>query len=136
MTVKGSEQPLKLYTCDVDVEAIPVPRQEEILSGRSYEDETNSFQLYENPFLEHPDVALMRKRVSEEFLTDFERAFQKYERGEWNEARNLLQKIKKRVSHNGEEIEDGPTKSLLAVMERTNYRAPNDWSGFRALTEK
>ena len=50
--------------------------------------------------------------------------------------RNLLQKIKKRVSHNGEEIEDGPTKSLLAVMERTNYRAPNDWSGFRALTEK
>ena len=136
VTVKGSEQPLKLYTCDVDIEAIPVPTQEEILSGRSYEDETNSFQLYENPFLEHPDVALMRKRVSEEFLTDFERAFQKYERGEWNEARNLLQKIKKRVSHNGEEIEDGPTKSLLAVMERTNYRAPNDWSGFRALTEK
>ncbi|CAL6379482.1 unnamed protein product [Bathycoccus prasinos] len=107
VTVKGSEQPLKLYTCDVDVEAIPVPTQEEILSGRSYEDETNSFQLYENPFLEHPDVALMRKRVSEEFLTDFE-----------------------------QEIEDGPTKSLLAVMERTNYRAPNDWSGFRALTEK
>ena len=136
VTVKGSEQPLKLYTCDVDIEAIPVPTQEEILSGRSYEDETNSFQLYENPFLEHPDVALMRKRVSEEFLTDFERAFQKYERGEWNEARNLLQKIKKKVSHNGEEIEDGPTKSLLAVMERTNYRAPNDWSGFRALTEK
>jgi len=136
VTVKGSEQPLRLYTCDVDVEAIPVPTHEEILSGRSYEDETNSFQLYENPFLEHPDIALMRKRVSEEFLTNFERAFQKYETGDWNEARNLLQKTRKRLSHDGEEIEDGPTKSLLAVMERTNYRAPSDWAGYRALTEK
>ena len=134
MTVKGSEQPLKLYTCDVDVEAIPVPTQEEILSGRSYEDETNSFQLSES-FLGTSGRRLVRKRVSEEFLTDFERAFQKYERGEWNEA-GICFKNKKRVSHNGEEIEDGPTKSLLAVMERTNYRAPNDWSGFRALTKK
>ena len=136
VTLKGSEQPLRLYTCDVDIEAIPMPTQEEILSGRTYEDETNSFQLYENPFLEHPDIALMRKRVSEEFLNDFHRAFQKYERGEWNEARTLLHKTRKRVSYNGEEIEDGPTKSLLAVMERTNYRAPSDWNGFRVLTEK
>lgn len=136
VTVKGSEQPLRLFTCDADIEAIPLPTQVEISSGRSYEDETNSFEFYADPFLEHPDVALMREGVSNEFLSDFESAFQKYESGDWNEAKNMLLRARKRVSSNGEEIEDGPTKSLLAVMEKTNYRAPSDWKGYRALTDK
>ena len=31
---------------------------------------------------------------------------------------------------------DYPTENLLNVMGEKNFEAPNDWQGFRALTEK
>jgi hypothetical protein len=32
--------------------------------------------------------------------------------------------------------EDGPTKTLLSVMEEFKFQKPADWKGFRELTEK
>lgn len=32
--------------------------------------------------------------------------------------------------------DDGPSMTLLEVMKEYNYTAPDDWKGFRSLTEK
>ena len=32
--------------------------------------------------------------------------------------------------------DDGPTMSLLEVLKESNYIAPEEWDGYRALTEK
>ena len=33
-------------------------------------------------------------------------------------------------------IVDGPSTTLLEVMKETGNKAPNNWKGYRALTEK
>ena len=36
----------------------------------------------------------------------------------------------------GDDREDGPSLSLLRVMEAHGCEAPRDWKGYRELTEK
>jgi len=45
-------------------------------------------------------------------------------------CKQQLEDIKKIVP------EDGPSKTILEVMEEHNFKAPADWAGYRVLTEK
>jgi len=73
----------------------------------------------------------MRKPFSEEFFKRFKEGYKLFERGNWSEAKKVFEMISAIKG-----CIDFPTKNLLAVMEETNYNAPADWRGYRALTEK
>lgn len=70
----------------------------------------------------------MRQPFPKEFYDHFNDAFNDYTTGNWSDARNKLEKM--------EDIRgspDGPSLSLLRVMQEHNFRAPADWEGWREL---
>ena len=77
----------------------------------------------------------MRKGVSRQFLDEFQRGLEFYTNGEWLQARDVLQKTRTYLNAQGQVV-DGPSDSLLTVMQKYNYNAPKSWKGFRELTEK
>ena len=134
VTVKGSLHPVELYTYDVNPENIPVPSVGTD-PHRNFEDETLSVMEYSDEFKQHPDIVEMRKGVSRQFLDEFQRGLELYTNGEWLQARDVLQKTRTYLKAQGQVV-DGPSDSLLTVMQKHNYNAPKSWKGFRELTEK
>ena len=135
VTVKGSLHPVKLFTFDVRLDNIDPPGKDVNLL-RTFEEETMSLNEYIDEFEEHPDIVKLRKGVSEDFLLEFDRALQHYIGGEWRKASEILQRTRTVTMKSGALASDGPSESLLKVMQAHDYVAPKDWRGFRELTEK
>ncbi|MDC1215256.1 adenylate/guanylate cyclase domain-containing protein [bacterium] len=146
--VKGSSEPMGVFTFDVSSDAAPAPDAAEDpdkladkLSDQQLGKEftSHSFVEYEDVFLQHPDINAMRTDVTDEFLKQFKIGFELYQQGRWADARVFLQKVAAgtfRRNRNGNGVEDGPSRVLLQHMEACDWKAPSDWSGVRALTEK
>jgi len=160
VTVKGSEEPMGVFTFDVARDAAPAPDAPEdperlftqkltqkrarqgvpdAASNEGTNVQSHSFYKYDDAFAEHPDLVAMRRGVTEEFLEKFRAAFALYQEGRWAEAAAALRPAAAgawRRDAKGRPVEDGPAKALLRHMEACAFEAPADWSGFRALTEK
>ena len=91
VTVKGSIQPMKLYSCDVN------------------------FAPGVNPTA---------------YYQTFGTAVDYYISGSWQESKEILESCLETWP------EDVPPQNLLTVMGETDFTAPDDWEGYRALTEK
>lgn len=74
----------------------------------------------------------MRLRYSTRFFEIWEKGFNSYIDGDWNEARD---KFKETLNYFDNE-EDGPSKTLLDFMADHNNTSPSDWKGIRKLTSK
>ncbi len=72
----------------------------------------------------------MRKNHNTQFVAIFAEAYALYKKGEFVEAHAKL--------HKGLELnpKDGPSKTLIEVIEDFDMKAPADWAGYRALTSK
>ena len=64
------------------------------------------------------------------FLQTFGEAVNAYLDGDWQTAKARLDAVAEMRP------DDGPSGTLHKVMGKTNYVAPADWAGYRALTEK
>lgn len=64
------------------------------------------------------------------FAKKFGEAYNKYIKGDWATAEDILSQCLKMNPN------DGPTMTLRGVIEEHNGTAPNGWNGFRELTEK
>lgn len=135
VTVKGSINPVQLYTFDVRPENIVTPG-EDVNFERAFEEESLSFVEYEDEFKQHPDILKMREGVADSFLKDFKRAVEFYVAGEWMKAKEILRSTRTYTSVHGEQVIDGPSESLLVFMSTHGFAAPKTWRGFRELTEK
>ena len=91
ITVKGSIQPMKLYSCDV-----------------TFPPGVNATSYYET----------------------FGKGVDLYTSGSWLEAKEVLESCLETWT------DDIPPQNILTVMEETDFTAPDDWEGYRALTEK
>lgn len=60
----------------------------------------------------------------------FAAAFNDYSLGRWNSAKIIFEDCIA-MKHN-----DGPSLTLLNFMKNTNYKCPQNWAGYRELTEK
>lgn len=121
VTVKGSEIPMGVYTFDIT----QTPRDISTFAPRF-----DSMGVQEPvDFGEHKWTSL-RAGVKDVFFTDFKSAVNAYIAGDWGAAKTLLEKCQS-VNE-----KDGPAKSLIGVMRRSNFTAPSDWKGYRALTSK
>ena len=75
--------------------------------------------------------------ASQEFLDRFGVGYRAYEDGDWPKAAEVLKScLMMNKDSTGNPIKDGPTTTLLRVMEEHNFVAPKSWQGFRELTEK
>ena len=138
VTVKGSVQPMGIFTYDTNADQVPPPNPNTDPSTPA-EAESNSFFDYEDEFAEHPDITQLRKGVTTEFLEEFKKGFKLYEAGEWDKAAEVLKTTSqgfRMKTTKGEPIVDGPSLSLLQVMEKHDFKAPANWRGYRELTEK
>lgn len=134
VTVKGSVQPMGLFTYDVEVDNLAINP-----NNIEYSKEPERFTLskgnFQDEFAEHPDI-IKTRGASPQFLRRFGEAFAAYESGSWPEAHKILLSILVRKRPNGKEFEDGPSNTLLRVMGEYDFQAPEDWRGYRELTEK
>ena len=72
----------------------------------------------------------MRKGYNPQFAENYAAAYALYKQGEFAEAHAKL--------NEGLKInpKDGPSKTLIEVIEEHDKQAPRDWKGYRALTSK
>jgi len=111
VTVKGSVQPMSLYTYDVP------PCTANTIDELAFEDGMD--------FWEH-----FKPRTTQAYRENYAHAVQKYLDGNWGEARDEINICLQ------EWPEDGPASVLLEVMEKHDFVAPKDWRGYRELINK
>mmetsp|Transcript_38360 Transcript_38360/g.46273 ORF Transcript_38360/g.46273 Transcript_38360/m.46273 type:complete len:879 (+) Transcript_38360:388-3024(+) len=133
VTVKGSNVPMGLFTFDIDLDyQVDVNEKTYQMSPDYF---THSKNVYEDEFEEHPDVVDVTGSTVE-YREQFSAGFIAYSQGDWDTARKLLQECRNRTTPRGKKVFDGPTDSLLHVMEEHGFKAPPNWRGYRELTEK
>jgi len=155
VTVKGSRQPIRLYTLDMDYHALQVqPRKAKIVTRNRFKlrqiREVRKNEKWAEDYTvceacdADEDIIIMRKRYSPEFFLRFAMAYRNYEAGEWMVARDMLftchysagKEETPDLGADDEWPEDGPSQVLLLYMKQTHYYPPNDWAGHRELTQK
>eukprot|EP00927_Polykrikos_kofoidii_P002838 TRINITY_DN11134_c0_g2_i1.p1 TRINITY_DN11134_c0_g2~~TRINITY_DN11134_c0_g2_i1.p1 ORF type:complete len:1011 (-),score=184.11 TRINITY_DN11134_c0_g2_i1:105-3137(-) len=157
VTVKGSKQPVRLHTIDLDFMQLQVQQRSmsRVIKNRFKVRQVRELRRNEK-WLEDcnlwrgfgidDDLILMRSSYFVEFFQRFSMAYRNYEAGEWLVARDMLFACHfKPVEELGtrqvsatlpeEWPRDGPTVTLLRYMQRNHFWPPLDWAGHRELTE-
>lgn len=137
--IKGSSSPICLYSLDLDFMSLQVDepkrryyvwnlrqryRARQLLEAeknRKWQEEVSISSI----FNESPDISIMRRRYTTEFLQLFNMGYQNYVEGEWIVARRLLSHTQNALG-----IKDGPSMALLRFMEIPyQFEAPLGWAG-------
>ena len=146
--VKGSDEPISLYTYDVDISKLPIiNKPKEKFSGLEKKRQTfiernrrREFQkmifagkiVSIDLFKKSTEIMIMRRKYNKEFFDLWRRSIHFYLDGEWEKARDSMIETRDFFK----DISDGPSITLLNYMEKKGFRAPEDWNGIRKLTEK
>ena len=128
VVMSGSDEPVRLFTVDVDPSVLPLeeeqpymnPREKKIkrvhdrikrnnLRTSAFE---NTFEV-SSTFETNADLKMMREGLKKEFFVAYDKAFNLYVKGQWQEAKDLFQEA---LQHRPD---DKPTKNLLEFMEQT-----------------
>ena len=130
--MKGSNQPVSLFTYDCDMSRVAFPEEGSMKAEyRSFSD-----REFVQEFDENPDI-VATKTSTPEFLARFGEGYQAYKDGDWGKAKSILSRIiEEKTDSTGAHCGDGPSLTLMGVMEEYNFQAPSSWKGYRDLTEK
>ncbi|CAG9334471.1 unnamed protein product [Blepharisma stoltei] len=137
VTVKGSILPIRIYTSDSDFSEFTPSKGRErtkqqsrhkrrILEKKLESETLKSYELYELS----KEIQLMKKPFTREFYRVFADGMKGYIEGKWNDAKERFEECLKLRPR------DGPSLTLLGVMSECDFEVPNDWKGYRVLTEK
>jgi hypothetical protein len=143
VTVKGSILPIQLYTVDVDFEGLEEIADRfanmTVKEKKSMRDQEKrilvqrlecGFKTTHEVWSKDNDFKELRRNYDPMFAKKFGEAYRKYIQGDWATAEDIFSQCLKINPH------DGPTKVLRRYIENLNGRAPDNWKGFRELTEK
>ena len=141
--VKGSEQPLDLYTVDVNLNLKPQEKKNILIMNnkekkKRYADKKENFQreieVYKNVttliFQKNSYFELLKTKIPNEFYYHWELAIDFYKKGDFKNAGDKFKKCLELYP------DDGPAKTLYKYIENRNFKAPDDWIGVRELTSK
>lgn len=156
VTVKGSKQPVRLYTIDLDymrldVKALTPERAiknrfkcRQLREVRKQEKLGDEYSVWE-AFSREETLVRMRGTFQEEFFQRFSMAYRNYEAGEWMVARDMFFTChyeprecfgSSMLTTEDEWPVDGPTVTLLRFMRRHGFIPPAEWPGHRELASK
>lgn len=140
--VKGSEQPLELYTIDINYNVTPqreskiliVSNKEKraIFSEKKLELQTliEEYGTITPIILEKQSYRELIKVRDNNFTDNWQRGILAYKSGDWEDAIKCF-KVCKSIDPN-----DGPAKTLINYIKNHHYVAPENWNGVRELTSK
>ena len=146
VTVKGSRNPIGLFTVDLELEGLGLgsvkigdkrKKRSDHLMKKSYIFESalvEGFKVGNFFDLEEDLVTMTRHLYGEKFgkfRKTFGEGFEAYEKGEFGKAVELF---KEGIRIKGEE--DGPSRALINFLEENGERVKKEWKGYRELTEK
>ena len=165
VTVKGSEFPIGIYTYDCNQNAkfkTPPPKEkggqqqrrdsnekqnenedDKDSNGNGQSNKSSTTGVFmtskddaEICFEEDSDLLDLRSHVTEEFTTNFTKGISSYLAGDWPVAKVFLKKSDELMAQVEGFNGDGPSQTLLNYMENRDWKAPEDWAGYRPLTSK
>ena len=141
--VKGSEQPLDLYTIDVNLNLKPQENKNIIILSnkekrKRYADKKEVFQkevqIMKSAtrliFQKSSYLELLKAGKTDEFYNVWDEGIQFYKKGDF---KNAGIKFKRCLEL---DKTDGPAKTLIGYFEKINYKTPDNWVGVRELTSK
>ena len=141
VTVKGSIEPIKFYTVDMNENLIPSKKIKKDFSDKDIRFKQNmkkddmkkkseivgiSFITLEKKYFKK----LLKNARSKVFKKTFKEGFENYISGKWKIAAEKFEECKKLHEN------DGPTNTLYNYINEFEFTAPETWAGFRALTSK
>ena len=149
VTVKGSIKPIELYTVDlildrntrstnfdiIDKHQLKRKKRKDNVNVKAtYIIEPNMPDLVKNALnnlikLEHDIEIKSILNVDEVFKDKFQSGFDNYILGNWEISKTTFEGILSSCN-------DTPSEVLLNFIQKYNYKAPDDWKGYRELTEK
>jgi|GEM_PF-2019334 len=120
VTVKGSLQPMGLFTCDI----VTYPKT---FAEIKFDESGNRIAFD----FKSDEMKAISDGLPPNFLSNFKVGIDAYLQGDWDKALTCLNNLLV------EKPDDGPTIALLQVMQdQFGNKAPENWPGFRELTEK
>ncbi len=139
VTVKGSARPMGLFTFDADADFLPPPPPSDgsVVLDADAGGGAGGETPVQDELCADKDIVAMRATVDPAFLARFSVGYAAYAAGRWAEARPLLEATAgARHAPGGGGAPDGPSRTLLAVMQAHGFKAPPTWQGYRELTDK
>lgn len=144
VTVKGSKEPIELFTVDLDpyllkpseeTEADPDVKRARVLARMRKEALrkkaiSGEYHIH-NLWNDDEDLSVMRSNVTQKFTKIFAKGLKSYFDGDWEQAK--LKFIKGQMVKGQP---DGPSRTLLEFMQTEGGKAPDFWPGYRELTDK
>jgi len=134
VTVKGSQQPMTLYTFDLTTTPPDFATQAAAhtmdlrLQAMNPQNQMAGGDL--SVFDSNLDLRTLQHHIPAGFRTAWDEGFQCYLSGDWQTAKSQI----------GAALElmpgDRPGERILEYISRTDFQAPADWEGFRRLDEK
>jgi len=137
VTVKGSATPMPVYTYDTyqnqTFPELQAPKfsslnLEEVLAAQADEYDVHTWNQDE-------DLLQLRRLSTPEFNVTFRDGLTAYLTGQWDKARQLLERADEMMCQS-ELGGDGPSQTILNYMKHRDWICPPDWAGYRPLTCK
>ena len=142
VTVKGSTEPIDLYTIDINENI--TPQKEKLKIVKTSEEKAKIFKekkaMLEYLIEEYGSITplILEKKSywelidekSDKFYDSWEYAMDSYKRGMWDEAKKYFEECLE------EDSKDGPSNTLYNYIKKFNYKSPKNWKGERELTNK
>ncbi len=142
VTVKGSLEPIKLYTIDINEEALKPyrtgrkdfsdkrKRDKQVLVKKAMKASLDQLTLTNQTLKRKQFRRLLSDARPSEFYFEFNSAFKCYVSGNWKKAKAFF--IKCILIYEN----DGPVNTLFEFIKGYNFLSPPDWRGYRSLTAK
>lgn len=137
VTVKGSSVPIPIFTYDTHQDQIfprlRTPKYSNLDLAEVLKRQADDYDvlIWENDL----DLVQLRRLATQEFLETYRKGLDYYLAGDWQKAKEMLQKSNEMMKESESKC-DGPSQTLLSFMESNEWTCPPDWKGFRALTIK
>ena len=158
VTVKGSAIKQKIFTYDARELGVNFFLHSRTDNEANIESELCNQEIWDTD----QDLCAMRQHVSDEFMEAFKAGRDSYLAGRWKDASAQLKKAdeimiqtvmdggylaydadefeyslsREEKEHIYSKIGDGPSRCLLAYVNKRNETAPDNWDGYRPLTSK
>ncbi len=143
VTVKGSSEPIHLYTIDINCN-VTQQKEEKLRIIEDQKEKAKMFKekkiMLENLIEQYGSVCSiildkesyleLLDEKSEEFYDAWEEAMDFYKKGKWIEAKKYFEECIK------EDQNDGPSNTLYNYIKKFNFESPKNWKGERELTAK
>jgi class 3 adenylate cyclase len=137
VTVKGSAQPMPIYTYDTfqnqEFPELLAPKNTDLSLASLLKKQADNYTTRE--WTTDRDLLQLRGLATPAFNEKFKEGINAYLAANWAKARQLLEECDK-MMEKSDRGGDGPSQTILGYMRNRAWQCPPEWQGYRPLTSK